>query len=369
MNEQAPVKNRFSTWARRHGKHDHRQFETFDSAVDTLLSRMQPEELRKLRALPKHELDSLHMGLGMWIRNQLDLWVRDQELKLFLATGKSDRDEASTILIKAMWLRLNTSRHVIPGDESATVTRQVFYSDLVSSQGNRTRRSWGEDPTALARMGVVDALILPSVNGFTELNLALPFLTDDLGIPQEEILRWADWNRFDNERVTLVALPSRRPDSQLRGAILASGELTRGYTRYATPYWGRAYRDFFYNVTYEALEHASRAWNARRPGLCLLTASCALNWDVAMCQLEAITHLSDAPTGPTLEEITFISHQTEKEEVLLLAYNQTAENLDTSTHQPIQVEIETKGTATLLHLDWTSVNSGNASESDTPHMA
>jgi len=369
MNEEAPVKNRVSTWFKRLGKHDPLQYKTLDSAVDILLSRMEPEDLHKLRALPKNALYGLHMGLGMWIRNQLDLWVREKELELFLASGKPDRDDASSILLVAMWLRLNTRRQVIPDDASATVTRQVRYRDMVSSQGNRTRLAWGEDPIALARMGVVDALILPSVDGFTALNQALPFLAEDLGIPQEEILHWANWNRFDNERATLVALPSRQPGSRLRGAVLASGELTRGYARHATPYWGRAYWDFFYNVTYESLNHAIHAWNARRPGLCLLTARRTLEPHVAMCQLEAVAHLSDASAGPALDEITFISNQFEEAEEILSTYYPADEDQGSSTHRPIHVEIEARDAVTLLHLDWTSADSGNAADSATANTA
>lgn len=352
-----------NSWRRRHGLHDPRQRETLDTAVETLLSRMAPEDKLRLRNLPMGELNGLHMGLGMWIRNQLDLWL--DEKSLWAATGKPERDGASAILLKALWLRLNISRDGMSGDAPAPVARQFPYPDLVGTRGHHSRLAWGENAIALARTGAIDALVLPSVSGFTTLNLTLDFLEEDLDISGPKILRWADWNRHENERVTLLALASRRPDSHLRGAILASGELTRGYARHATPYWGRAFRDFFYNVTYEALNHASHAWQSRRPGLCSLGADCAFDLDAALCHLEAAAHLLDQPTGPAMDALTFISPYCFEEGWVLWAYHEGAEDRAATAHRPIRVEIETKDAVTLMHLDWTSADHEGPSASDT----
>src|SRR5688572_5876125 len=101
-----------------------------------------------------------------------------------------------------------------------------------------TRTSIAYDPgglETLARHGEVDTYIVATEDGFSPLGLNLDFISADLGVPPEEIKRLADWNRFDNPRVSLVAIPSRREVSQLRGVILAASETSKSYRRFATP--------------------------------------------------------------------------------------------------------------------------------------
>src|SRR3990167_3356695 len=96
----------------------------------------------------------------------------------------------------------------------------------------------------LARVGEVDAYIVATEDGFSPLGMSRRFLSVDLGVPEEEIRQLADWNRFENPRVSLIALGSRRQDSCLRGVILAASETSECYKRFATPWHGRPYRDF-----------------------------------------------------------------------------------------------------------------------------
>lgn len=76
----------------------------------------------------------------------------------------------------------------------------------------------------LAERGEADVAIVSTEEGFSPLGASSDFFERDLGISYEcEIKPLANWNRFENDRVTLVALASRRPGSLLRGIILAPG--------------------------------------------------------------------------------------------------------------------------------------------------
>ena len=75
----------------------------------------------------------------------------------------------------------------------------------------------GESLPNLAHAGRVDTFILATEDGFSPLGGYCSFFSADLGIPEREISKLADWNRFQNPKVSLVALRSRRPGSLLRG--------------------------------------------------------------------------------------------------------------------------------------------------------
>jgi hypothetical protein len=158
----------------------------------------------------------------------------------------------------------------------------------------------------LANAGSVDAFIVTTEDGFSPLGAAREFLSDDLGIPQEEIARRADWNRFENERVTLIAPHSRRPDSCLKGVILAPGETSKCYEKLAKAGGALPYRDFYYNVTHEAIAYASRMWGARRLGISHLSASGSFHEAIANCQAEALAHFGDQALLPVVETFLFV---------------------------------------------------------------
>ncbi|MBU6402501.1 MAG: hypothetical protein KGS61_19445, partial [Verrucomicrobia bacterium] len=130
-----------------------------------------------------------------------------------------------------------------------------WFTTLVSKSGFSTKI--GDDfVTAfsdLAQSGEVDAFIVATEDGFSPLGAARGFFADDLGRRETDIAELANWNRFQNERVTLVGLDSRRSGSRLRGIILAPSETSKCYERFAVPVHGRPYRDFYYNVTFEAI--------------------------------------------------------------------------------------------------------------------
>lgn len=76
---------------------------TVTAAVEHLLETLSENSLRELAALNEGELIQTHFGLGMSLRN--NLLFRNYALKD--DTGKRDTDEASSAIVRALWLRLN----------------------------------------------------------------------------------------------------------------------------------------------------------------------------------------------------------------------------------------------------------------------
>ena len=77
---------------------------TVTEAVDILLSQMPEDFKRALRSKKKNELISYHFGWGLSIRSVFNLWDGNNEL--LKDTGTFDADDASMIIIEAVWQRL-----------------------------------------------------------------------------------------------------------------------------------------------------------------------------------------------------------------------------------------------------------------------
>ena len=137
-------------------------------------------------------------------------------------------------------------------------------ADLTSNRGFKTRICSDDEYNfrTNAETGDVDAFILPTDDGFSPLGIGRDFFADDLGIPVVQIQRLADWNRYDNERVTLVALKSRKEEGWLRGIILAPYCGSRCFNDFRD-----SARDFDYYVTYATIAYASNVWKAHRLGI------------------------------------------------------------------------------------------------------
>lgn len=59
----------------------------------------------------------------------------------------------------------------------------------------------------VAKQGLADTFILASEDGFSPLGINRSFLQRDLAIPYQEIKDLADWSRFDNDQVSIIAIP------------------------------------------------------------------------------------------------------------------------------------------------------------------
>ena len=78
---------------------------TIDEAVDFILSEMSDEDRKTFMETPRNDLIKYHHGFGTAIRNRLGLWSGNS--KLMQATGKQHPDDASMVIIEALWDRLH----------------------------------------------------------------------------------------------------------------------------------------------------------------------------------------------------------------------------------------------------------------------
>jgi hypothetical protein len=82
---------------------------TTDEAVGVVIASLSDEEKATIGAMAESELIGLHMGLGAWIRNNLGLWSGNRSL--LESTGAPNADDASMVIIVAVWERL---REMVP---------------------------------------------------------------------------------------------------------------------------------------------------------------------------------------------------------------------------------------------------------------
>jgi hypothetical protein len=78
---------------------------TVEEAVDRLLLELEPFNCMYIRDLKETSLSVLHYGLGMAIRNSFGLHHPDSVL-LAACTTTGDADDASQVIITALWQRL-----------------------------------------------------------------------------------------------------------------------------------------------------------------------------------------------------------------------------------------------------------------------
>lgn len=222
---------------------------------------------------------------------------------------------------------------------------------LESRQGKRVSIdcfSRGIKP--LASRAKIDAYIVSTYYEFSPLASNLRFLSADIGVSMDEIRYLANWNRLENTRVSFVAIPTRRDDSCLRGIILAASETSKCYKRFAALEYGRPYRDFYYNVTYEAIAYASQAWNAHRLAISHLSSSPRFHEDISTCNVEALAHFCDSSVN-AIESFTFLSNFDFSMEQFVGISRLNIEG-ETGKHRPIYTETVPHEGHVLVHLDW-----------------
>lgn len=70
--------------------------------IAAVMEHLSEEDLGEIAKLEKHELIDLHLDLGMWIRNEFDLWSNEALLKSCVSLCA---DEASSKIIFEVWKR------------------------------------------------------------------------------------------------------------------------------------------------------------------------------------------------------------------------------------------------------------------------
>ena len=85
---------------------------TIDEAVGVVIATLSDEEkatIAAIAAIAESELIGLHFGLGAWIRNNLGLWKGNGAL--LESTGERPSDDASMVIVEAVWRRV---RKMVP---------------------------------------------------------------------------------------------------------------------------------------------------------------------------------------------------------------------------------------------------------------
>ncbi|MBU6401532.1 MAG: hypothetical protein KGS61_14540 [Verrucomicrobia bacterium] len=133
--------------------------------------------------------------------------------------------------------------------------------------------------------------------------------------------------------------------------ILAPSETSKCYIPLALQVGGRPHRDFYYNVTYEAIALASKRWKARKLGICHLSASRRFHTDIATCNAEALAHFCDEATEPLIDSFAFVGCCITKAHLDgILRLNPEGE---LTRHRPIATVTEERPDGVVLvHLDW-----------------
>jgi len=81
---------------------------TVDEAVDRLLTELEPADQREIRSKAKDDLIVYHISLGLYIRNSFGLWGGNWAL--LRSADENHPDNASGVIIEALWKRLQTTK-------------------------------------------------------------------------------------------------------------------------------------------------------------------------------------------------------------------------------------------------------------------
>ena len=81
---------------------------TVSEAVDRLLSSISEENKTLIRGMKKEDLIQFHHGLGTGIRNDFGLWGKNQVLISTFPPEDRWPDNASMLIIEAVWERLRS---------------------------------------------------------------------------------------------------------------------------------------------------------------------------------------------------------------------------------------------------------------------
>ena len=79
---------------------------TVDEAVDRTLAALTEAEKAEIRKTPAADLDLLHFGLGVRIRNECGLWSGNTPLLAACGSPDMHPDSASAVIVQAVRQRL-----------------------------------------------------------------------------------------------------------------------------------------------------------------------------------------------------------------------------------------------------------------------
>ena len=81
---------------------------SIEEDVQLLLSVLSEKDRQAIRTMAEEDLPSLHLSLGNYIRNGFGLWGNNEQLLKACCPDDflQDADDASGVIIKALWWRL-----------------------------------------------------------------------------------------------------------------------------------------------------------------------------------------------------------------------------------------------------------------------
>ena len=205
----------------------------------------------------------------------------------------------------------------------------------------------------LVHEGVLDSFIFSHDTGYAPLGASLPFLEAHLDHTRESISAHAHRiGLAEKDGVTLAALKPRREGSPLRGVVLAPGQTSACYRALVRWVDAQPYRDFYYNVNFEAIAHLSRTLNARKIGMTHLSACDGFREEIAFCTAEALGHFWDDANASSLDVFAFAGCCIKPEHLHGIPKRLNTEGRRTS-HRAINVATEeVEDGVTYIHLSW-----------------
>lgn len=202
----------------------------------------------------------------------------------------------------------------------------------------------------LVRRGDADSFIVSTEDGFSPLGAARRFISSSLGIDESTIKKLANWNRFENDEVSLIGLSRKDHSSKLLGVVLAASETSRCYEQFAPAFHSRPYRDFYYNVAYESISFAANILGARKICMSHLSGSGHFHEDIATCIGEALGHFCDNNKNAQIDSFMFVgccinvSH--------LMGIQRLNNEGSVTIHHDIRTWITKKDGFEIVNLDW-----------------
>ncbi len=87
--------------------------QTIEEAVDYLLANLSLNDEIQINLMKKEDLPNLHFSLGSVIRNEMGLWSGNESLmkscRQYAGNDSLHEDDASSVIIDAMWERLRSN--------------------------------------------------------------------------------------------------------------------------------------------------------------------------------------------------------------------------------------------------------------------
>ncbi len=93
-----------------------REPQSVEEAVDTLIRVLPTESLDEITAMAEDDIIRMHHGLGLYIRNGFGLWSGNHPLLESCGDRNMHPDNASGVILEALWSRLQEAKGDHPDD-------------------------------------------------------------------------------------------------------------------------------------------------------------------------------------------------------------------------------------------------------------